>query len=209
MDFYDIRVKLEKDGTHSIYAEWRVDRNVRDLLVNHNSFQAIWDERKGLWSTDEYDVQRLVDDDLYRFEKEYKEKTGAITWVKSLKNWDSKGWSSFQRFIQNLPENRKDLDGKLVFQNTEVKKNDYATKRLPYSLEEGSHEAWDEIVSTLYSDEERAKIEWAIGAVVSVTPSGSKSFSSSTASRGQESPRFWTSSKRCSKDTQPYLTLRL
>lgn len=167
MDFYNIRVKREKDGTHVIYAEWKVDRKVTDLLVNHNSFQAVWDEERGLWSTDEYDVQRLVDADLYRFEKDYKEKTGAITWVKSMRDWDSKAWSSFQNYLKNLPENRKDLDGKLIFQNTEVKKGDYATKRLPYSLEAGSYEAWDEIVGTLYSDEERRKIEWAIGAVVS------------------------------------------
>lgn len=166
MDFYNIRVKREKDGTHLVYAEWIVDRRVKDLLVNHNSFQAIWDEEEGLWSTDEYDVQRLVDNDLYRFEKDYQEKTGAVTWVKSLKDWDSKAWSSFQRFLQNLPENRKDLDGKLIFQNTVVTKDDYATKRLPYSLEPGDHEAWDEIVGTLYSDTERDKIEWAIGAIV-------------------------------------------
>lgn len=112
-------------------------------------------------------MQRLVDEDLFCFEKDYKDKTGAITWIKSLKNWDSKAWSSFQRYVQNLPENRKDLDGKLVFQNTNVSKSDYATKRLPYSLEEGSYDAWDEIVGTLYSEEERAKVEWAIGAVVS------------------------------------------
>lgn len=166
LDFYNIRVKREKDGTHLIYAEWIVDRKVRDLLVNHNSFQAVWDEDKGLWSTDEYDVQRLVDRDLHAFEQEYQKKTGAITWVKSLKDWDSKAWTSFQRYIQNLPENRQDLDGKLVFQNTEVKKSDYATKRLPYALEEGTHEAWDEIVGTLYSADERDKIEWAIGAIV-------------------------------------------
>lgn len=168
MDFYDIRVKREKDGTHVIFPEWRVERRVTDLLVNHNAFQAVWDEDAGMWSTDEYDVQRLVDRDLYRFEKEYQEKTGTmVTWVKSLRSWDSKAWAGFQRFIQSLPENRRDLDGKLVFQNTEVKKSDYATKRLPYALAEGSCDAWNEIVGTLYSEEERAKIEWAIGAIIS------------------------------------------
>lgn len=166
LDFYNIRASKEKDGTHLIYPEWIVSQRVQDLLVYHGAFQAVWDEDAGLWSTDEYDVQRLVDRDLYAFEKSYRDKTGAITWVKSLRDFDSKAWTSFKRYIQHLPENRRDLDGKLVFQNTEVKKNDYATRRLPYALEEGSHEAWDEIVSTLYSEEERTKIEWAIGAVV-------------------------------------------
>lgn len=166
MDFYNIRVTREKDGTHTIFVEWVVNRNVTNLLVYHNAFQAIWDEEAGLWSTDEYDVQRIVDKHLFEFNEEYKAKTGALTHVKALANWDSKAWSTFKRFLQALPENRKDLDTKLTFQNTEVKKEDYVTKRLPYSLEEGSYDAWDEIVGTLYSEEERAKIEWAIGSIV-------------------------------------------
>ena len=38
---------------------------------------------------------------------------------------------------------------------------------MPYSLNEGACDAWDTIVGTLYNEEERTKIEWAIGAVVS------------------------------------------
>ena len=166
MDFYNIRVAREKDGTHTIFVEWVVNRRVTNLLVYHNAFQAIWDEKAGLWSTDEYDVQRIVDEHLFAFNEEYKAKTGALTHVKALANWDSKAWSTFKRFLQSLPENRQDLDAKLTFQNTEVKKEDYVTKRLPYPLEEGSYEAWDEIVGTIYSEEERAKIEWAIGSIV-------------------------------------------
>jgi hypothetical protein len=167
LDFYRIHTTIEKDGTHTIYVDWHVTKRVTDLLVNHNTFQAIWDEEAGMWSTDEYDVQRLVDADLYRFNAEYKDRLGVITNVRYLQSWDSKAWAAFQRFVASLPENRKDLDAKLIFQNTEVVKSDYATKRLPYSLEEGSYEAWDELVGTLYSDEERRKIEWAIGAIVS------------------------------------------
>ena len=47
------------------------------------------------------------------------------------------------------------------------KKNDYSSTKLQYSLDpEGSCEAYDELVSTLYSPEERHKIEWCIGAVL-------------------------------------------
>jgi replication-associated recombination protein RarA len=48
-----------------------------------------------------------------------------------------------------------------------VKKSDHVSKRLPYSLEPGDHSAWDELVGTLYNVEEREKIEWFIGAIVS------------------------------------------
>ncbi len=167
MDFYDIRVNREKDGTHSIFPEWVVNRRVTNLLVYGGAFQAIWDPKAEIWSTNEYDVQRLVDENLAQFDKDYIEKTGALTHVRYLKNWDSKSWSSFKRFLQSLPENRQDMDMKLIFQNSEIKKTDYATKRLPYALEEGSYDAWEEIVSTLYLPEERAKVEWAIGSIVS------------------------------------------
>ena len=33
-------------------------------MVQGGNFYAIWDEEKELWSRDEYDVQRLVDEDL-------------------------------------------------------------------------------------------------------------------------------------------------
>jgi len=69
--------------------------------------------------------------------------------------------------MQNVSDNSHPLDEKLVFANTEVKKNDYASRRLPYSLEQGTTDAWDELANVLYSPEELDKIEWAIGAIVS------------------------------------------
>ena len=59
------------------------------------------------------------------------------------------------------------LDEKLIFSNSETNKKDYASKRLNYPLEAGDIPAWDKLISTLYSEEERLKIEWAIGAIVS------------------------------------------
>jgi hypothetical protein len=59
------------------------------------------------------------------------------------------------------------LDENLTFATQEVKRSDYVSRRLPYSLDEGDHSSWDELVGTLYSVEERRKIEWAIGSIVS------------------------------------------
>lgn len=58
------------------------------------------------------------------------------------------------------------LDEKLIFANTKVGKRDYASKVLPYPLERGSITAYDKLISTLYSEEERHKLEWAIGSIV-------------------------------------------
>lgn len=58
------------------------------------------------------------------------------------------------------------LDEKLIFSNTPTNKKDYASKRLNYPLEEGTTDAWNKLMSTIYSEEERTKIEWAIGSIV-------------------------------------------
>lgn len=59
------------------------------------------------------------------------------------------------------------LDDKLIFSNTETNKKDYASKKLNYPLEAGDLSAYEKLMSTLYSEEERTKIEWAIGSIVS------------------------------------------
>ena len=58
------------------------------------------------------------------------------------------------------------LDETLVFSNSETNKKDYASKKLPYPLESGSITAYDKLISTLYDEENRHKIEWAIGSIV-------------------------------------------
>ena len=70
--------------------------------------------------------------------------------------------------MRNLPDqsNYHPLDDTLSFENTETRKQDYVSKKLPYSLKKGKTDAWDELVGVLYSPEERDKIEWAIGSIV-------------------------------------------
>lgn len=166
MDFYQISVKEIKNGTLQLYPDWIVGRS-KDLMVRGKSFYAVWDKTAGLWSTDEYDVQRLVDADLYRYAKTAKEERGVNFQVLSMRLFDSNMWSTFRRFLQNVSDNHHPLDENLTFANTEVKKNDYVSRRLSYSLEPGKTDAWDELAQVLYAPEELAKIEWAIGAVVS------------------------------------------
>lgn len=160
MDFYTISVN-ETKGVPQLYPDWTVGRS-KDLMVRGKSFYAVWDEARGLWSTDEYDVQRLVDEDLHIHAK----KSGGGYQVMNLKSFNTNIWTTFRRYMANISDNSHILDENLTFANTEVKKADYVSRKLPYSLEEGSTDAWDELVGVLYSEEERAKIEWAIGAIV-------------------------------------------
>lgn len=165
MDFYQISTRETKKGTE-IYPDFTVGRS-NDLMVRGRSFYAIWDEERQVWSTDEYDVQRLVDEDLHAYAETEYQKTGTLYQVKNLKSFNTQTWSIFRKFMQAISDNSHSLDEKLIFANTKVKKSDYSSRRLSYSLEDGRCDAWNELIGVLYSDEERAKIEWAIGAVVS------------------------------------------
>jgi energy-coupling factor transporter ATP-binding protein EcfA2 len=162
VDFYNIKTKETRDGSLVVYPDFSVGRS-KDLMVRGRSFYAIWDEQRGLWTTDEYDVPRLVDAEL----KAYADSLNAPCRVLLMRSFDSKIWSGFRNFMTHISDNSHPLDETLVFANSEVTKEDYASRRLPYPLEEGPIDAWNELSSTLYSDEERAKIEWAIGAVIS------------------------------------------
>ena len=166
MDFFQICSRETKGGGQELYPDFIVGRS-KDLMVRGRSFYAIWDEAKGLWSTDEYDVQRLVDEELKRYAEEAKAATGDVYNVKYLKSFNGNGWAQFRKFMQNISDNSRQLDDSLTFADQEVKKTDYASRKLPYSLKPGDYSAWDELIGILYSVEERAKIEWAIGAVIS------------------------------------------
>jgi hypothetical protein len=166
LDFYNIITTEKKDGTLQIRPDWKVGRS-NDLMTRGGSFYAIWDEELGLWSTDIYDVQRLVDEDLERYASSQHEKTGMLYSVARIESNATKLWDGFQHFVRNSGNNSHNLDEKIIFSDSKVKKSDYATKRLPYSLEDAPCPAWDSLVGTLYNEEERAKIEWAIGAIVS------------------------------------------
>src|SRR5688572_15299463 len=166
MDFYQItaREDAKKKGIYHLYPDFQVGRTT-DLMVRAKSFYAIWDQDKGLWSTDEYDVARLVDEDLLRHAKAA-EAEGKYYDVMRMQNYSSNVWPTFRRFMQNISDNSHPLDEELTFANQEAKKSDYVSKRLPYALEPGTTDAWDELMDVLYSSGERAKIEWAIGAII-------------------------------------------
>lgn len=165
MDFYNIKQRSTKSGTIEVYPDFKVKRS-SDLMIRGKGFYAIWDEEKGLWSTDEYDVQRLVDNELLEHRNKLAEKTDGVIHIKYMSDFSSNVWKQYRLYLNQMSDNAHQLDEKLTFQNTDVVKKDYVSRRLPYSLEEGSIEAYDKLMSTIYAKDERAKLEWAIGAIV-------------------------------------------
>ena len=164
MDFYKIRERSTKRGYIEVYPDFTVGRS-RDLMVRGKSFYAIWDEEAGMWSTDEFDVPRLVDKELTEYRNNMN--TDDKVSVRYLSNFSSKTWTDFKKYMNSMSDSAISLDNKVIFANTDVKKKDYASHRLNYAIGPGSHDAYDEMIGTLYSSDERQKIEWAIGAIIS------------------------------------------
>ena len=166
LDFLMIAYRNTKSG-FEVYPKFIIKSSHKDLMIRGGDFYAIWDQERGLWSTDEGDAIRLIDAEIDKYVEEHKGFLGEG--VKKLYMWDA-GSGSIDFWHKYCQKQMRDsyhmLDEKLIFLNSGVNKKDYASKRLSYSLEPGSIEAWDKIVSTLYSEEERHKIEWCIGSIV-------------------------------------------
>lgn len=167
VDFYNIVVRRPRKGLVEIAPEFQYNRS-DDIMIRGRDFYAIWDEEKQLWSTDEFDVQRLIDDHLRQFHKDHEsEYVGCDVEVKYMK-WQSTGsWEKWKRYLKLSPDKYHQLDEQIIFRNSNPKRDEYASKKLPYSLEKGNHDSYDTIMDTLYFPEERDKLEWAIGAIIS------------------------------------------
>jgi len=166
VDFLIVSERNSKKDLIEIYPTFKA-KTSKDLMIRGGDFYAIWDEEKGLWSTSQDDVIDMIDRELDNYYKQHPHQ-GVNTRVLHMWNADTGMIDKWHKYVQKqMKDNFHPLDEKLVFANTPVNKLDYASKRLPYALEEGDISAYDELISTLYSPSERHKIEWAIGAVVS------------------------------------------
>lgn len=166
LDFMTISTRFTKKGDVEIFPKFKMQKS-KDLMIRGGDFYAIWDEGRGLWSTDEDDVIRLIDVALERYRDDHPE-LGANTRVLYMWDADSGSIDKWHKYVQKQSrDNYVMLDETLIFSNSDSKKENYASKRLSYPLEPGEITAYDKLISTLYSEEERHKIEWAIGSIVS------------------------------------------
>lgn len=166
LDFFTIGTRITKNGSTEVYPKFKMVKS-EDLMIRGGDFYAIWVEDRGLWSTDEQDVINLVDRETTKYIQEHKGQLNGS--VRPLYMWDAESGmiDAWHKYCQRQCRDSYDaLDEKLIFSNTETNKKDFATRRLNYPLEAGSIEAWDKLISTLYDKEERHKIEWAIGSIV-------------------------------------------
>ena len=162
LDFLIISSRFSK-GKMEIYPKFKVMKS-NDLMIRGGDFYAIWDAESKLWSTDEDDAVRLIDNELDKYYLEHKNEMVTVSHM-----WDSDTgvidkWHKYcQKQMRDCYHN---LDEKIIFENNEIKKTDYASHIIPYRMEPGDISAYEKMTSVLYSDEERHKFEWAIGSII-------------------------------------------
>ena len=166
IDFLLISTRSSKRGVIEVYPKFIIKKS-SDLMIRGGDFYAIWIEEKGLWSTDEEDALQLIDREIDRFIEKNKNKFDLP--LKALYMWDAESgmidiWHKYCQ--RQMRDSFHSLDENLIFSNHQTVKQDYASRILDYPLEPCDTPAYNKIMSTLYSDEERHKIEWAIGSIV-------------------------------------------
>lgn len=171
LDFLKIKTdKYVKKGIIDIYPSFELIETPKDLMIRGGDFYAIWDEENSRWSTSEGTVIRLIDNETRLEYNKAREKWNGDFTIRPfyLKDGDSKMIDKWHRYVQKqCRDSFVPLDQKLIFSNMKTKKEDYCTKKLDYPLERGNIDSYEKLVSVLYSPEERKKLEWAIGAIVS------------------------------------------
>lgn len=167
VDFLIISTKRNKNNVE-IYPKFRLYPKSQDLMIRGGDFYAVWNEEIGLWSTNEDDALSLIDRELAKYEADLKEKyPDYVTNV--AYTWDSTSGSidAWHKYCQKQKRDSFEmLDENIIFSNHETNKKDYASKKLSYPLEQGNISSYEKLVSTLYDTENRHKIEWAIGSIV-------------------------------------------
>ena len=155
-----------KNQTYIVKPEFLINSKYSsDLMIKGGDFYAVWDEETKLWSCDENTVVSHVDEEIQRYCDSEKDKICIPRFMTLSSSGSIDNWHKYVK--KQMRDNFHQLDSKVIFSNMETTKKDYATKKLPYPLEQGSMDAYNQIMSTLYDQEERDKLEWAIGAIIS------------------------------------------
>lgn len=166
LDFFTVGTRTRKSGVVEVFPNFMIKKS-EDLMIRGGDFYAVWVEDRGLWSTDENDVVQLVDRELSKYAEERQDTLAGSIVVNYMREASSGAIDSWHKYCQKqLRDSSHNLDEKLLFANDGTNKKDYASKRLSYPLEAGECPAYEKIISTLYDEEERHKLEWAIGAIV-------------------------------------------
>ena len=167
-NFCKIVETKKKPGVIFIEPNFTIGLKKSDLMIRGKDFYAVWDADSNMWVTNENYIVDVIDQAIDEKISKKNHDNGFEYIPRYMRNADSGSIDKWHKYVQKqLRDDYHELDTKIIFANTETTRKDFATKRLPYNIEEGSIEAYDELMSTLYDQSERDKLEWAMGAIIS------------------------------------------
>ena len=121
-DFLMISTRSIKRGVTDIYPRFIIKKS-EDLMIRGGDFYAIWLEDKGMWSTDEQDALQRIDKAIDEYAAKQKDKIEGS--VRVLHMWDAQSGmiDAWHKYCQKqLRDSYHTLDDRLIFSNTDVKK---------------------------------------------------------------------------------------
>lgn len=168
MDFYTITESYKKSNNRGSDCVVTADyKNIRskDLICKGGSMYAFWDEDH--WDTNVYRLVELIDNDILSRSEELRK--AHPDWVidsRLLSSNSSKKFEELDGYFKRRVQSNAVFNSKIIFASHTAKREDYSTSKLYYDPTEGSTEAFDTLLGKLYSESEREKILWFMGALL-------------------------------------------
>lgn len=166
LDFLKV-VLVTSSRKVTIEPDFVINGKVKDLMIKGRAFYAIYDEDTGLWVTDRNEAVGIIDREIQKIvesDKTLKDSGGTVLYLRNTRNGMC---DRFIKFCEKIcGDNFTKLNQKIRFKGDKLSRKDYSSFTLPYSLTRGANPSWDKLMNTLYG-EEREKIEWILGAIIS------------------------------------------
>ena len=159
--------KIKNVETAIIYPSYSV--NGKDIMRKGGDFYAVLNHETGFWETDEGAAIHYIDSKLKKYaDEKFGPESGYDTVVKYLDDSTTNKLKEYNVWMSNLPKNHNyiPLDSDITFIGEKVTPEMYRSKTLPYTPAEQPIDCYDRLMSVLYSEDDRKKIEWLVGAIL-------------------------------------------
>ena len=139
--------------------------DIKDLVIKGSSFFAFWDGNE--WIMDQNYLFDCIDSILWRKYHEIKaEHPTARIQVKEIRKASAGKYKLFVDYIKVLWQPETNFNRRILFADHKIRREDYATVKLPYTPVRGDCPAFKELLYTLYDPNEAEKILWFMGALL-------------------------------------------
>ena len=172
-DFLTVKKKfVAKAQRYEYYPAFLVKPKIKDLMIRSRDFYALFNPDTKLWVKDEGEAIDLIDKQVYEYVAKDAgeavmndpEHSPIIDYIRDSDNHMIDKWHKYCQ--KDLRDTYEPLNQKVIFSNSEIKRNDYVAYKLGYPLQEAPTPFYDKLVDRLYLPEERTKFEWLTGCIL-------------------------------------------